>query len=262
MRFDEVGADSRLHASGYVRYAQDLAWRHSEAAGLDRAWYAARGTFWLVRCLVLRLPGHATHGDELTVSTEVTGWHRVWARRRSLLSHAGAGGPGAAADAGSVLAEVVTDWVLLTTEGHPTAVPAELMRSFGAGDAPSVAGDAPSVAGRVPFSPNHVRLPPTPPDARQHETDIHGHQIDPMGHVNNAGYVDLVDEVLRALGLVAPAAEYRLEYIRPATAGMRVRAAAWQVEDGRLACRLAGPDGAELCRALVRSAGGAGAAAS
>jgi acyl-CoA thioesterase FadM len=241
VRFDEAGADGGLHASGYVRYAQDLAWRHSESAGLDRAWYAARGTFWLVRCLALRLTGHATHGDELTVSTEVTGWQRVWARRRSLLSRSGAAASGGVADTPSLLAEVITDWVLLTTEGRPTGVPAEIMQAFTAQD--------------TAFAPNHVRLPPTPPEARQHETDIHGHQIDPMGHVNNAGYVDIVDEVLWAAGVGVPAAEYQLEYIRPATAGMRVRASIWPVPDGRLACRLAGPDDAELCRALVRPAG-------
>jgi acyl-CoA thioesterase FadM len=239
VRFDETGADSRLRASGYVRYAQDLAWRHSEAAGLDRAWYAARGTFWLVRCLALRLTGHAMHGDELTVSTEVTGWHRVWARRRSLVWRAGDVLPGAAP---APLAEVITDWVLLTTEGHPTGVPAEIMRTF--------------TAGNATFTPNHVRLAPTPPGAREHATDIHVHQVDPMGHVNNAGYVDLVDEALWAMGVAVPAAEYRLEYVRAATGGMRVRASSWPVAEGRLACRLAGPDGTELCRILVMRAGG------
>jgi len=42
VRFDEAGPDGRLRTSGLLRYTQDLAARHSEALGYDRAWYRAR----------------------------------------------------------------------------------------------------------------------------------------------------------------------------------------------------------------------------
>ena len=51
VRFDEAGADGCARPSAIVRYLQDLAWHHSEAAGLDRAWYAARNMGWLVHGL-------------------------------------------------------------------------------------------------------------------------------------------------------------------------------------------------------------------
>ena len=53
VRFDEAGPDGLLRASGYLRWAQDMAWRHSEAAGLDRDWYAEQGLTWLIRAAEL-----------------------------------------------------------------------------------------------------------------------------------------------------------------------------------------------------------------
>ncbi len=82
MRFDEAGADGHARVSSLVRYVQDLAWQHSDAVGFDRAWYAARGLGWLVRGLELEVLGDAWHGDVLTLTTQVIGWRRMWARRR------------------------------------------------------------------------------------------------------------------------------------------------------------------------------------
>src|SRR4051812_35975653 len=49
VRFDEAGPDGRMRTSALLRYAQDVAWRHSEQLGFDRAWYVARGLGWVVR---------------------------------------------------------------------------------------------------------------------------------------------------------------------------------------------------------------------
>ena len=53
VRFDEAGPDGRLRTSGFMRYAQDLAWQHSADLGFGRAWYAERGLTWLVRAAEL-----------------------------------------------------------------------------------------------------------------------------------------------------------------------------------------------------------------
>ena len=83
VRFDEAGPDGELRASGYLRFAQDLAWIHSESAGFGRDWYAERGLTWLVRAIELDVLYGVPYGSELDVSTEVIGFRRVWARRRS-----------------------------------------------------------------------------------------------------------------------------------------------------------------------------------
>ena len=49
VRFDEAAPDGLVRTSALLRYAQDLAWQHSDAKGFDRVWYAGRDVTWLVR---------------------------------------------------------------------------------------------------------------------------------------------------------------------------------------------------------------------
>ena len=60
----------RLRPSGYLRYAQDMAWRHSESAGFGRDWYAERSLTWLVRNVSLHLVAAVTYGEQITLTTE------------------------------------------------------------------------------------------------------------------------------------------------------------------------------------------------
>jgi acyl-CoA thioesterase FadM len=114
VRFDEAGADGMLRDSGYLRYMQDVAWRHSSAAGFDREWYRAHGLLWLVRALELEVRSAVHPGQEILVTTTVIGWRRVWARRRSEARLQGSTDPVASAS---------IDWVLLDHRGRPSAVP-------------------------------------------------------------------------------------------------------------------------------------------
>ena len=81
VRFDEAGPDGRLRTSALLRYAQDVAWRHSEELGFDRAWYQERGLGWVVRGCELRVSAPIPIGHTLRVSTAVVGHRRIWARR-------------------------------------------------------------------------------------------------------------------------------------------------------------------------------------
>ena len=84
VRFDEAGPDGRLRTSVLLRYAQDLAWFHSAARGFDRAWYAERGLAWLVRAAEVEvLAGRSRWATSSSGTTQVVGWRRVWARRRT-----------------------------------------------------------------------------------------------------------------------------------------------------------------------------------
>ena len=83
VRFDEAGPDGRLRTSVLLRYAQDLAWYHSAARGFGRAWYAARGITWLVRAAEVAMVAPVPVGADLVGTTQVVGWRRVWARRRT-----------------------------------------------------------------------------------------------------------------------------------------------------------------------------------
>ena len=77
VRFDEAGPDGLVRTSSLLRYAQDLAWQHSDAMGFDRAWYAGRDVTWLVRAAAVEVAGPMPSGTTLTGTTQVVAFRRV-----------------------------------------------------------------------------------------------------------------------------------------------------------------------------------------
>ena len=228
VRFDEAGPDGLLRTSVLLRYAQDLAWYHSARRGFDRDWYRTRGLTWLARAAKVRVQAPVRVGDELTGTTRVVGWRRVWARRRTEFLD----------DAGALVAWTHVDWVLLDARGAPTRIPPDFQPVFGAPDAP--------------FALARVSLDDPPRDAVVARFAVRPHELDPMDHVNNAVYADWLDErVIAAGGLPEVRAiprVARLEYARAAEAGSSVDAVAWRGGDGGWSCRIADLAGTELLR--------------
>jgi len=236
VRFDEAAADGWLHPSGLLRYAQDMAWRHSEEAGFDRDWYTQRSMNWLVRNVKLTVEEPITYGDVLAISTEVIGWRHVWARRRSEVRHVGS----SAGDAsGRLVATVDTDWVLLSAEGRPARVPDEIARYFSTAAA---------------FTRDRISLPEPRGDVTTLSTRVRPLDVDPMQHMNNAAYLDFVDDGLARM----PAARrpeapdcYRIGYVRPALPESAIKVRCWPTASGAVACRISDGQGQELTKALV-----------
>ncbi len=239
VRFDEAGPDGRLRTSGFMRYAQDLAWQHSADLGFGRAWYAERGLTWLVRAAELVIHQAPEMGSTLTARTAIIGIRRVFARRR---------GEFLLAD-GSSAGWVHTDWVLIDARGALTRIPSIFPEVFGGTD------DMGPV-GRIP-------LPPTPPDAIHRRFAVRPHELDPMDHANNAIYLDWLEEAILASAEPADARaattdlprRYRMEFALAADAGAELDGAAWREHDGTgWSYRLAGADGgADRYRARVAS---------
>jgi len=234
VRFDESTPAGNLRVSVLLRYAQDAAWIHSERLGFDRGWYTARGLWWLVRCAELRVFDDVPMGEVLTVTTQVIGYRKVWARRQTDVLR----------PAGQPAAQVLTDWVLTDARGMPTRVPPE----FG------VFGSSIGT-----FTPGRVSLPPTPTNAAIHPVQVRHQDLDPMGHVNNAAYLDYLEEAAAdsAIGQSALAARprrYRLEYLAPAAPRADLAGRSWGFASG-LAYRLSDDgSGVELLRAIVTPA--------
>lgn len=229
VRFDECGADGLLRSGGYLRLMGEVAWRHSERLGLGRDWYGAERLAWLVRHVDLRIGGETRPGDLLEVTTRVTGWRRVWARRESRVSVAGAD-----------VADATIDWVLIDERGRPARVPPAIAERFG--------DDPPT------FQPGRLNLPESPADVRTHPWRVSDRDLDPMAHVNNATYLDVLDEALAAeadsLAGPHPPVRYQLEYLRPALP--RTTVTVVSAADGHdIAARFLGADREELARARV-----------
>lgn len=242
VRFDEADAQGWLRPSGLVRYAQDMAWRHSAEAGFDRAWYRDRGMNWLVRNVKVSLLAPVTYGDLLSISTEVIGWRHVWARRHATIRRVGSE-DGRGRD-GSV-ATVDTDWVLLTDVGRPAKVPAEIGEYF---------------SSATQFTRDRIVLPEPEVEPTTLETRVRPLDVDPMGHMNNAAYVDMIDDGIGRLPRGRRVERfdcYRIGYVLPALPGTSIRVASWPVSETQVACRISTADGVELTKALVSRSGAA-----
>jgi acyl-CoA thioesterase FadM len=223
VRFDEATPSGLVRTSTLLRYAADLAWVHSARRGFDRSWYAERGLAWVVRGVELDVLRPVGHGEELVGTTEAVAARKVIARRRTEL----------ATGAGPVAARLMVDWALTTTDGIPTRIPAVFATVF--------------TMPETTFAP--IRVRPTPPDdgsASTVELSVRPHELDPMGHVNNAIYLDWAEEAIRAAGADGVAAvgsiprRWRLEYLGAATPGSRARTVAWPDGDG-WSCRISDP---------------------
>ena len=236
VRFDEAGADGWLRPSGLLRYAQDMAWRHSTEAGFDRAWYEERGMNWLVRNVKVELHAPVTYGDVLAVSTEVIGWRHVWARRRCAVHRVGSeDGRGDIRP----MATVHTDWVLLDLEGRPAKVPPEIAHYFSPG---------------AKFARDKVILPQPEVAATSLATRVRPLDLDPMRHMNNAAYVDMIDDGIARMPQdqrLQGADCYRIGYVWPALPDTAIGIDCWPVSASEVACRIRTSDGTELARALV-----------
>src|SRR5258707_403743 len=234
VRFDEAGPDGLIRTSALLRYAQDVAWRHSEDLGFDRAWYTQRGRWWVVRSVDLSVLAPIAMGRTLRVSTAVIGHRRIWARRLSECRLAD----------GTLAASVTTDWVILDDRGRLVRIPDDFGLSF---SNPVLPGDI-----------VRVDQPDPPAAASRLAIRVRPQDLDPMGHVNNATYLDWLEEGLAELGLAStPAAiprDIRLEY-RASAAPRRDAAIATWLDGDRWHARIARPDGEEFVRATGVSGG-------
>ena len=212
VRFDEAGPDGLLRASGLLRYAQDIAWMHSEALGFDRAWYAERQLAWLVRAAEVEVLGAIPMGVTLHVSTQVLGYRKVWARRRAEFAVDGVSA-----------ATVVTDWVLVDGRGRLTRLPTIFESRF--------------PGSTILDAIMRVAVPTAPSDAARRTFGVRRHELDPMVHVNNAVYLDWFEEAVAAAGDGCAALDevprtYRLEYAASAEPNAVVDASTWRDDDG------------------------------
>lgn len=240
VRFDECGADGLVRASALLRYALDMAWRHSDRMGFTREWYAERGCAWVVRAGELAIEAPIPSGSSLIVTTRVSGFRRVWSRRRT----------DARFEDGRPAFWSHTDFVMIdVARGLPGRVPPEL---------PVVFATPPE-----PFEPGRVALPAAPPDAVQLRAVVRPRDLDPNGHVNNATYVDYLEEAVLVAGddgataLAEVPRRVRVEYLVSAEPGDALLSTAWHLppehdaDGGGWAWHMADGAGRDLARGRI-----------
>jgi acyl-CoA thioester hydrolase len=243
VRFDEADGTGALRASAHLRYMQDVAWQHSISVGFDMAWYASQDRFWLVRFVELQVLSPVLYGAEVAVSTEVVVMRRVWARRVSEFRLPG----------GALAAAARIDWIMTDSDGRPARIPGAMAAAFplpGSSQAP----------GRLELPrPTGGMRAGGPAAEAAIDVVVRRSEIDPMRHMNNAAYVDHLEEVVAAAGgsalLESCPRRYGLEFLLPALPGARLTGRAWPVPGG-WGYLLAGEDGAAQFRGVVDRPGG------
>jgi acyl-CoA thioesterase FadM len=174
-RHDELDLAGRLRPSALLRYLSHAAVEASTAAGFDADWYARAGGLWLVRRSTFTVARPTRADERLVVRTWVEDFRRVRSHRRYEVRN----------DEGALVAEARTDWVYVDrATGRPRRIPPEMEMGFGTA---TERATEPREAWRAP-------TPPATPATAVHRVQLS--EIDPLGHVNNAVYLDLVSEAV------------------------------------------------------------------
>lgn len=167
VRLGDVDVDGRLRLDALTRYTQDVSNDDTTDAGLldDLAWVVRRTTVDVME--------PAGFGERLELVTFCAGLGRRWAERRLHIT----------GDHGAAL-EVSTLWVHIDAgSGRPRPLPAQFLELYG------------EAAGGRTVGARH-RNPPVPPDAPRRRWAVRAVDLDLFGHVNNAAYWAVVEELL------------------------------------------------------------------
>lgn len=230
VRFDECAADGAVRASVLLRYTIEAAFGHSSREGFPLSWYDEHGLYWLVRRAHLDLRRTVPYGREVTVTTEVVGFRRIWARRRNVIR----------AESGDPVGEITMDWIFTDREGQPARIVPEMERAF---------------PGRAaPFRVERLNLGETPAAATAADYVVPAHQADPRGHMSTAGYLDLFEDALINAHVDAQRrpAVYELEFLQQSLPGEVLHRRLWSFA-GAWMMSVSTPEGIEVARAVRRS---------
>lgn len=212
VRHYECDAYGHLNNANYLRYMEEAAFDATAAVGYSKARYQAMGRLWLARETEIEYLQPARYGDVLEVRTWVADFRRVRSIRRYEFRRAGTD---------ELVAQASTDWVYLDAATlRPAAVPPEMVAAF-AGDEPVT-----QAAPRPPFP----APPPPPPGAFLMRRRVEWRDIDSAWHVNNAAYLNYVEDCgiqvanafnwpmsrWEAEGFAVVARRHHIDYLQPA----------------------------------------------
>jgi acyl-CoA thioester hydrolase len=210
-----------LRSSHCVRFLQQAATDASADAGFGASWYGRAGTLWLIRRSTVEYLRPVRAGTTVTVRTWVADFRRVRSQRE-YEALAGDGEPPAV--------HAHTDWVYVDgASGRPRRIPEEMIRGF-------MPDGAPPALPRPPWPDDAA-----PAGAFTAAREVGYRDLDTLVHVNNATYLDYVEETavaaLAAAGwplprLVALGGWWRprlhdIEYLEEAVHGDALRCATW-----------------------------------
>lgn len=241
VRYYECDAFGDVTEANYVRYMEEAAFAASAAAGYSLDRYAVLDRGWLVYETEIEYLQPLYYDDRIEVKTWVQDFRRVRSRRAYEFRLAGTE---------QLAARAVTDWVYMQlSTRRPAVIEDELKAVFFPEGLPQ------SLAARRRFPPS----PAAPAGAFRWRRKVEWRDLDAAGHVNNAVYVDYIQEGwrrmmaaqgwplerLRAEGITLRARRQQLEYKVPALLDEELEIETWLSE---------GAADSVLCHAAIRRA--------
>lgn len=219
----ECDAYGHLNNANYVRFMQESAFDASAAAGFSNREYKEMERTWLIRATEIAYLQPVFYGDTIAVTTWVEDFRRATSRRAYLLERT---------SDGAAVARGFTDWVFWdTTNERPSQIPYQVQHAFFPEGLPE------SFPPREPFP-----KPPASPEGVYHyEFNVEWRDIDTAGHVNNAAYLDYVEEAgfavvsahgwsfdrMTGSGFAIFVRRHQVQYLQPAFYGDLLRIQTW-----------------------------------
>jgi acyl-CoA thioester hydrolase len=214
VRHYECDAYGHVNNANYLRYMEQAAIEASAAVGYDEARYIALGTMWLIHETDIEYLRPLRAGDEIEVKTWVADFRRVRSQRRYEIRRVGEDTP---------VARASTDWVYIDrATQRPVSVPQEVIAAYCPDGMPPPVRRAAIAA-----------APPPPPRPYTLQRVVEWRDIDQAQHVNNATYLNYMEECgIRSLGefdwsvgrlidadIIIVARRHQIQYMQPALLG-------------------------------------------
>ena len=176
VRHYECDAFGHLNNANYLRYMQEAAFDASAGAGYDPERYSEIGHHWLIRETDIEYLKPLKFGDRVNVKTWVIDFHNIHSRRAYEFIVLGSD---------EIAAKAVTDWVYINSDnGRLAKIPLELKVAFFPEGIPS----------EYPLRNSFPSAPPPPEGVFEMNLRVAWQDIDSAQHVNNAVYLNYIDE--------------------------------------------------------------------
>jgi len=215
VRIYELDSLGQVRNAVYLHYCEQAAMEAAESLGYTLEYHRKLGWIWVVRRTILEYVAPARYGDIVNVTTWLSRLTHVSAYREYLLTRE---------SDGAVLGRVQSRWVLLSTRtGRPVRLPREMAQIFQPNGKTVVRELMPMQGEESVENPRHYT----------HRRKVQRYELDSAGHVNNAVYLNWLEQAeqeamaqagfpasrLRERGITVAQTRIELEYLRPAREG-------------------------------------------
>ncbi|MBR6471114.1 MAG: hypothetical protein IKS83_04915 [Victivallales bacterium] len=174
IRYSEGDRHGRLKLRTFFDYAQEVAGSHATALGCGLEALLKRKQAWVLSRIRVRFHAYPSIGDEVTLKTWPSGFDHLFARREFELY----------SQDSALLAEATSFWLFLDTEN---------LRIL---NAVKEIGDLMPDNSGLPVHFEELGKLPSPAEGESFEFSVRETQIDLNGHLNNAEYAGVIQDVL------------------------------------------------------------------